>query len=63
MGINIPADVLPYWNCLNDMRRYETAWTGLRFFDLKRWGLPITHVYDADAKTITLEVWRPTLSH
>lgn len=62
MGINIPADVLPYWNCLNDMRRYETAWTGLRFFDLKRWGLPITHVYDADAKTITLKYGDPRLA-
>lgn len=62
MGITVPADVLPYWNCLNDMRRYETAWTGLRFFDLKRWGLPITHVYDADAKSVTLKCGDPRLA-
>ena len=36
-------------NCLNDMRRYETAWTGLRFFDLKRLGIPYTHVYGPEA--------------
>ncbi len=38
-----------YMNCLNDMRRYETAWTGLRFFDLKRLGIPFTHTYSTEA--------------
>lgn len=51
----VPDSMLVYMNCLNDMRRYETAWTGLRFFDLKRWGLPITHSYDATGTTVTLQ--------
>lgn len=45
----IKPEVLVYMNCLNDMRRYETAWTGLRFFDLKRFGIPYSHVYSPDA--------------
>ena len=45
----ISPDVLVYMNCINDMRRYETAWTGLRFFDLKRFGIPYSHVYGPEA--------------
>lgn len=51
----IPDDLLVYWNCLNDMRRYETGWTGLRFFDLKRWGLPIEHHYNPENTVFRLE--------
>ena len=40
----IPAEAVPYMNCLNYWRRYETNFTGLRFFDLKRWGMEWTHV-------------------
>jgi hypothetical protein len=36
-------------NCINDMRRYETAWMGLRFFDLKRFGMEIVHTFGPDA--------------
>ena len=45
----IKPEVLVYMNCINDMRRYETAWTGLRFFDLKRFGIPYSHVYGPEA--------------
>ena len=38
-----------YMNIINDMRRYETAWTGLRFFDLKRLGIPYSHTYGPSA--------------
>lgn len=41
----IPTNVYAYMNCLNDMRRYETAYTGLRFFDLKRFGIVYSHFY------------------
>ena len=39
----IPAEAVPYMNCINDFRRYETAFNGIRFFDLKRWGIPYSH--------------------
>ncbi len=45
----IPSDVTVYMNCINDMRRYETAWMGLRFFDLKRFGMEIVHTFGPDA--------------
>ena len=39
----IPHEATPYMNCLNEWRRWETSFEGLRFFDLKRWGRTITH--------------------
>lgn len=39
----VPAEAVPYMNCINDFRRYETAFDGLRFLDLKRWGIDFTH--------------------
>ncbi len=39
----VPTEAVPYMNCINDFRRYETAFDGLRFFDLKRWGMDYTH--------------------
>lgn len=39
----VPAEATKYMNCLNDFRRYETAFEGLRFFDVKRWGIEYTH--------------------
>lgn len=44
----IPQDLVVYMNCINDMRRYETAYTGLRFFDLKRFGIEYSHHYSID---------------
>lgn len=40
-----------YMNCLNDMRRYEVAWSGHRFFDLKRMGIEYSHVYGEKVET------------
>lgn len=51
----IPAEAVPYMNCLNDFRRFETLWDGLRFFDLKRWGMSYTHVYGPYSTLYTLE--------
>lgn len=39
----IPSEAIPYMNCLNDLRRYETSFEGQRFFDLKRWNMPYYH--------------------
>lgn len=39
----IPHEATPYMNCLNEWRRWETSFEGLRFFDLKRWGREIVH--------------------
>ena len=39
----VPAEAVPYMNCVNDFRRYETVFDGLRFFDLKRWGMEYSH--------------------
>ena len=55
MGINIPDAAVPYMNCLNDMRRYETMWDGLRFFDLKRWGIKYAHIIGPQSKKIELD--------
>jgi len=50
----IPHELTVYMNCINDMRRYELAYTGLRFFDLKRFGIEYTHHYGPDDIEYTL---------
>lgn len=40
----VPQDRVKYMNCLNDFRRFETCNEGLRFFDLKRWGVVWSHI-------------------
>lgn len=50
----IPAEAVPYMNCLNYFRRYETNFTGMRFFDLKRWGMEYSHEYGLDNEVITM---------
>lgn len=54
MGVIVAPDEERYMNCINDYRRYETAFEGLRFFDLKRWGIPYTHEVGHDAEKFTL---------
>jgi hypothetical protein len=44
----IPQNLVVYMNAINDMRRFETNWEGLRFFDLKRWGMEYSHFYSVD---------------
>lgn len=50
----IPAEAVPYMNCLNYWRRFETNYTGLRFFDLKRWGMEWTHIYGPNNEEIRM---------
>lgn len=53
----VTAEMMPYMNCINEFRRYETALQGMRFFDLKRWGMEYSHTYAQDGvvNTITLK--------
>ena len=48
---NISAEAVPYMNCVNYWRRFETNFTGKRFFDLKRWGMEYYHVYGNNTST------------
>ncbi|MGI6223061.1 MAG: RagB/SusD family nutrient uptake outer membrane protein [Prevotella sp.] len=50
----VPQAAVKYMNCLNDLRRFETLWDGLRFFDLKRWGIEYSHIYGPDKVEYTL---------
>lgn len=50
----VPADIVPYFNCLNDFRRYETVFEGNRFFDLKRYGIEYSHIYGKNEEKFTL---------
>ena len=50
----VPAEAVPLMNCLNDLRRFETSMDGLRFFDLKRWGMEYSHVAGSDATELRL---------
>lgn len=50
----VPANAVPYMNCINDMRRFETVFDGLRFFDLKRFGIEYSHSIGNPAVVETL---------
>lgn len=50
----VPEEAVKYMNCLNDLRRFETVWDGMRFFDLKRWGIEYEHRIGADNEIIRL---------
>ena len=39
----VTPEEVPYMNCLGWFRRMETMFEGLRFFDLKRWGMEWSH--------------------
>lgn len=51
----VPAEAVPYMNCLNDFRRFENTFEGLRYFDLKRWGMPFEHKVGINSEIITSE--------
>ena len=40
----VPAEAVPYMNCINYFRRFETWGSGDRFFDLKRFGIEYSHI-------------------
>ena len=51
----VPANVVPYMNCLNEFRRFENMFEGLRFFDLKRWGMPYVHEMGSQKEVYTMQ--------
>jgi hypothetical protein len=51
----IPAQAVPYMNCLNDFRRFENSFEGLRFFDLKRWGMEYKHIVGPTSQEFVLK--------
>ena len=58
----VKADAIPYMNCLNYFRRFETNFTGKRFFDLKRWGMEWTHEYGPNNEKYTVKANDPRLA-
>lgn len=52
---NVPADIHPYMNCLNEFRRFEFCFEGMRFFDLKRWGIPYEHHQGSDDDVFVMQ--------
>lgn len=51
----VSPEAVPYMNCVNYFRRFETNFTGKRFFDLKRWGIEYSHEYGLDNEVITMK--------
>jgi hypothetical protein len=45
--------------CIQHFRRIETLHQGMRWFDIKRYGIEITHVYDKAATTDVLTLNDP----
>ena len=50
---------LPVLQCVQHFRRIVTVHNGMRFFDIKRLGLEITHVIGKDSRTETLTMLDP----
>jgi hypothetical protein len=55
----VPDNLIPYMNCLNEFRRFETMFEGLRYFDLKRWGVNWSHSIGVEAAVTQLETNDP----
>lgn len=51
---HVTADILPILQCIQHFRRIETVHTGLRWFDIKRFGLSLDH-YIGRYDKVTLE--------
>ena len=52
----VPSDLKPYLDCVLHFRRIETVFDGLRWFDIKRYGIEVVHEYD---KNKTRDVLTP----
>lgn len=58
-SFNIPQDAYVYLNCINDFRRWENAYEGMRFFDIKRWGIPYVHKVGLQSEVYDLPLNSP----
>lgn len=52
---SLTAEKIPYMQCIQHFRRLETVHNGMRFFDIKRLGLEITHYYSRFNTAYTLK--------
>lgn len=52
-------DILPIIQCVQHYRRIETIHTGMRLFDLKRFGIEYSHKYGKDGVVETLSMMDP----
>lgn len=59
---SITAENLPFVQCIQHFRRIETIHTGMRLFDIKRFGIEVTHVIGKDSRTENLKVLDPRLA-
>jgi len=50
----IPEEATHLMNCVNDFRRFETVAEGLRYFDMKRWGMEMSHTVSVESVEYTL---------
>ena len=50
----VDSVAVPYMNCVNYFRRFETNFTGKRFFDLKRWGIEYSHEWGVNNEVLTM---------
>lgn len=55
----LTAEMTPYLQCIQHLRRIETVHNGMRFFDIKRLGLSITHYFGRFNTAYTLETLDP----
>ncbi|MFJ1364830.1 RagB/SusD family nutrient uptake outer membrane protein [Capnocytophaga canimorsus] len=51
----ISKEQRPYLNCLFDLRRKEFYYTGMRWFDLKRFNVRVRHFFARQSKPVFLE--------
>ena len=52
---SLKAEMMPYIYCLLHFRRIETIFDGYRWFDLKRYGMTVTHKIGRDrVETLTM---------
>jgi hypothetical protein len=55
-------EINPYLQCIQHFRRFEFFQRGLRWFDIKRFGISYSHVIGKDARVETLRVLDPRLA-
>ena len=47
-------EINPYLQCVQHFRRIEFLFRGMRWFDIKRYGISFSHVIGKDARVVTL---------
>ena len=48
------SEINPYLQCVQHFRRIEFIFRGMRWFDIKRYGLSFNHTIGKDARVVTL---------